>query len=48
MQGTFDDDKAFGRLAETLEKLDVERGTGGNHAFYLSIPPKAFPRSASS
>jgi len=44
VQGTFDDDKAFGRLAETLEKLDVERGTGGNHAFYLSIPPKAFPQ----
>jgi glucose-6-phosphate 1-dehydrogenase len=42
VQGTFDDAKAFGRLAETLEKLDAERGTGGNHAFYLSIPPKAF------
>ncbi|WP_326546860.1 glucose-6-phosphate dehydrogenase [Mycolicibacterium sp. ND9-15] len=42
VQGTFDDDAAFGRLAETLEKLDAERGTGGNHAFYLSIPPKAF------
>ena len=42
VQGTFDDDKAFQRLAETLEKLDAERGTGGNHAFYLSIPPKAF------
>ncbi len=25
------------------KKLDVERGTGGNHAFYLSIPPKSFP-----
>jgi glucose-6-phosphate 1-dehydrogenase len=43
VQGTFDDDAAFGRLAEVLEKLDAERGTGGNHAFYLSIPPKAFP-----
>ncbi len=43
VQGTFDDDKAFERLAETLNKLDAERGTGGNHAFYLSIPPKAFP-----
>ncbi len=43
VQGGFDDDAAFGRLAETLEKLDAERGTGGNHAFYLSIPPKAFP-----
>ncbi|AFM17213.1 glucose-6-phosphate 1-dehydrogenase [Mycolicibacterium chubuense NBB4] len=43
VQGTFDDEKAFGNLAETLDKLDAERGTGGNHAFYLSIPPKAFP-----
>jgi glucose-6-phosphate 1-dehydrogenase len=43
VQGTFDDDKAFERLAETLQKLDAERGTGGNHAFYLSIPPGAFP-----
>ena len=42
VQGTFDDDKAFERLAEVLQKLDAERGTGGNHAFYLSIPPKAF------
>lgn len=41
--GTFDDDAAFAQLAETLEKLDAERGTGGNHAFYLSIPPDAFP-----
>jgi glucose-6-phosphate 1-dehydrogenase len=42
VKGTFDDPKAFERLTETLEKLDSERGTGGNHAFYLSIPPKAF------
>jgi glucose-6-phosphate 1-dehydrogenase len=44
VQGAFDDEAAFGRLADTLKKLDVERGTGGNHAFYLSIPPKAFPQ----
>jgi len=43
VQGSFDDDASFTRLAETLEKLDAERGTGGNHGFYLSIPPKAFP-----
>jgi glucose-6-phosphate 1-dehydrogenase len=43
VQGTFDDDAAFARLAETLDKLDAERGTGGNHAFYLSIPPNDFP-----
>ena len=42
VQGTFDDEESFERLAETLQKLDAERGTGGNHAFYLSIPPKAF------
>jgi glucose-6-phosphate 1-dehydrogenase len=43
VRGEFDDDAAFGRLAETLEKLDAERGIGGNHAFYLAIPPRSFP-----
>lgn len=43
VSGEFDDPAAFGRLRETLETLDVERGTMGNHAFYLSIPPKDFP-----
>jgi glucose-6-phosphate 1-dehydrogenase len=43
VRGTFDDEKAFQRIAETLDKLDAERGTGGNHAFYLAIPPNAFP-----
>ena len=42
--GTFDDDAAFENLKETIEELDRERGTMGNHAFYLSIPPKAFPQ----
>jgi glucose-6-phosphate 1-dehydrogenase len=41
--GEFGDDQAFQKLKETIELLDVERGTMGNHAFYLSIPPKAFP-----
>jgi glucose-6-phosphate 1-dehydrogenase len=43
VQGTFDDDDAFDRLRDTVEDLDVNRGTGGNHAFYLSVPPSAFP-----
>ncbi|MDM7856312.1 glucose-6-phosphate dehydrogenase [Cellulomonas alba] len=43
VQGTFDDDDAFDRLRDTVEDLDVHRGTGGNHAFYLSVPPSAFP-----
>ncbi|MET1044301.1 MAG: glucose-6-phosphate dehydrogenase [Microbacteriaceae bacterium] len=43
VQGEFDDPAAFARLKATLEELDTTRGTMGNHAFYLSIPPKAFP-----
>jgi glucose-6-phosphate 1-dehydrogenase len=43
VQGTFDDDVAFDNLKETLADLDRTRGTGGNHAFYFSIPPGAFP-----
>jgi glucose-6-phosphate 1-dehydrogenase len=41
--GEFDDDAAFDRLAQTVKELDRERGTNGNYAFYLSIPPKFFP-----
>ncbi|MBG6184478.1 glucose-6-phosphate 1-dehydrogenase [Arthrobacter sp. CAN_A214] len=42
VQGNFDDDDAFGRLKECIGELDATRGTRGNHAFYLSIPPNAF------
>src|SRR5512132_4485133 len=41
--GDFDDDAAFEALRKTIEDLDKERGTGGNHAFYLAVPPKFFP-----
>jgi glucose-6-phosphate 1-dehydrogenase len=41
--GEFSDDDAFERLATTIADLDARRGTGGNHAFYLSVPPKSFP-----
>lgn len=40
--GTFDSDESFQTLKQTLNELDEVQGTGGNHAFYLSIPPKAF------
>ena len=40
--GDFDDDVAFEHLRRTIEELDEVRGTSGNHAFYLSIPPKFF------
>jgi glucose-6-phosphate 1-dehydrogenase len=43
VQGEFGDDAAFDRLSQTVAKLDETRGTRGNYAFYLSVPPKAFP-----
>ncbi|MFC0315409.1 glucose-6-phosphate dehydrogenase [Gordonia phosphorivorans] len=43
IEGSFDDDDAFDRLTSTLGELDRERGTDGNHAFYLAIPPNSFP-----
>src|SRR5919202_7033971 len=43
VQGTFDDDDAFERLRGTIEELDKAQGTGGNFAFYLSVPPRSFP-----
>ncbi|WP_328403742.1 glucose-6-phosphate dehydrogenase [Streptomyces sp. NBC_00390] len=41
--GDFADDVAFDRLKSTVEDLDKAQGTGGNFAFYLSVPPKFFP-----
>lgn len=43
VSGEFGDPDAFRRLRKTVEQLDVERGTMGNHAYYLSIPPNQFP-----
>ena len=40
--GNFDDDVAFEQLRRTVEELDQLRGTGGNMAFYLAIPPSFF------
>ncbi len=41
--GDLTDPEAFAELRTTLAALDAERGTVGNHAFYLSIPPGLFP-----
>ena len=43
VSGSFSDDAAFDQLASCVMGLDAERGTGGNYAFYLSIPPGQFP-----
>ena len=40
LSGSFDDDAAFDRLAEALKESG---GSSSNAAFYLSIPPSAFP-----
>ena len=40
--GDLDDPAAFDQLAAVLGDLDQLRGTGGNHAFYFSIPPRFF------
>lgn len=40
--GAFDSDEGFKNLHETLREVDERQGTGGNHAYYLSIPPAGF------
>ncbi|WP_020572569.1 glucose-6-phosphate dehydrogenase [Parafrankia discariae] len=42
-QGSFSDDAAFDGLASLLTDLEQSHGIRGNAAFYLSIPPTAFP-----
>ncbi|MEU3148464.1 glucose-6-phosphate dehydrogenase, partial [Streptomyces sp. NPDC006999] len=42
--GDFDDDTAFEQLRLTVDELNISRGTSGNYAFYLSVPPKFFPK----
>ncbi|ETK38135.1 glucose-6-phosphate dehydrogenase [Microbispora sp. ATCC PTA-5024] len=41
--GEFNDDGAFDVLSMMLKEIDETRGTGGNYAFYLAVPPKFFP-----
>ena len=42
VSGEFSDAAAFDKLKATIDELDTKVGTNGNHAFYLSIPPKDF------
>ena len=41
--GDLTSDNSFDELKRVVEDLDQTRGTLGNHAFYLSIPPSLFP-----
>jgi glucose-6-phosphate 1-dehydrogenase len=42
VQGNLDEESSYAELAATIDELDQLRGTNGNHAFYLSIPPGLF------
>jgi glucose-6-phosphate 1-dehydrogenase len=39
----FSDPAAYSQLKTLLDRLDHERGTGGNRLFYLATPPSFFP-----
>ena len=41
-QGEFTDPGAYKRLATSLQEVDRERGTRGNHIFYLATPPEHY------
>ena len=41
-QSEFHDDSGYKSLVERLEKIDKERGTGGNRLFYLAVAPDQF------
>ena len=41
--GDLADPAAYDELSRVVADLDLSRGTNGNHAFYLSIPPGLFP-----
>lgn len=41
--GDYTSPQTFAELAQELTRAEEERGTGGNYAFYLAIPPKLFP-----
>src|SRR5437867_6698100 len=36
------DDRGYGKLRETLDRLDHELGTHANRLFYLATPPPAY------
>ncbi len=38
-QGDLDDREGYTKLSDLLDKLDDEKGTGGNRIFYLATPP---------
>lgn len=43
VEGDISDPDAYRELRRVVEEVDQRRGTMGNHAFYLAIPPSLFP-----
>ena len=43
VEGDISDPAAYKELRRVVDEVDQRRGTMGNHAFYLSIPPGLFP-----
>ncbi len=41
--GEYDREESLRSLASTLETLKQERGTAGNHLYYLAVPPSTYP-----
>ncbi|PIN51955.1 glucose-6-phosphate dehydrogenase [Trueperella pyogenes] len=44
VEGDYDSPETFAKLSKELDTAKTERGTGGNYAFYLAIPPTLFPK----
>lgn len=44
VQSNLVDIEGYHDLKRTLDKLDQERGTGGNRLFYLAVPPELMPK----
>jgi len=42
LQGNYGDPGAYQALRERLEGFEKEKGTGGNHLFYIATPPNVF------
>lgn len=43
LSSEFDKDEGYTQLKELLDRLDSERGIGGNRIYYLSTPPSYYP-----
>ena len=43
VNGQYNDIETYRSLGHTMDRMSAERGTNGNYAFYLAIPPELFP-----